>query len=400
MQQYQIINQNYPINYPQKMNGKLTYKVKIKEDYVRFDGTSALYIQVFLNKQKKTFPLRLSVPINAFDKIKQRVTAKHEHHRDYNLIIEKFLADINTIEVNYRLSNNILDIERLSNEILNPSSWICFIKFWEQELEKENGTLMDSTYRQQKSSLEKLKEFKQTLYFYEINKGLIDDIKRFLKTVKKNEDTTIATFFKNFKKFLAKAIEKGINVGLKNKDIKRGSFNSHRAFLMPDEINRLFNYWKSDFINDTHKNILARFLFSCFTGLRISDIQNLNSDNILDNYLIFVSQKTGKLLRIQLNKTAQMFIEKPAIFIGNYTDEYINRTLKDICNIVGIKKHVSYHVSRHTFATNFLIAGGNVTVLQKLLDHTKIETTMIYVHIADSITDVQILNLDTIIINN
>lgn len=399
MLQYQIINQNYPLNCPQKMNGKLTYRVKIKDDYTRYDGTCSLYIQVFLNNKTKKFPLNLSVPKLAFDKKKQRVIAKYEKHRDYNLIIEKFLADINTIEVNYRLSNNILDIERLANEILNPSSWICFIKFWEQELEKEKGTLKQSTFRQQKSSLEKLKEFRQTLYFYEINKELIDDIKRFLKTVKKNEDNTIATFFKNFKKFLGKAIEKGIKISLKNKDIKRGSFESHRAFLMPDEINRLFNYWKSDFINDTHKNILARFLFSCFTGLRISDIQNLSSDNILDNYLIFVSQKTGKLLRMQLNKTAQLFIEKQTVFLGTYTDEYINRTLKDICKIVGIKKHVSYHVSRHTFATNFLVAGGNVTVLQKLLDHSKIDTTMVYVHIAESITDIQIFNLDNIINN-
>jgi site-specific recombinase XerD len=59
---------------------------------------------------------------------------------------------------------------------------------------------------------------------------------------------------------------------------------------------------------------------------------------------------------------------------------------------------VTYHVSRHTFATNFIISGGNVTVLQKLLGHSKIEDTMIYVHIAESITDIEILNLDNILI--
>lgn len=44
-----------PQNYSQKMNGKLTYKIKIKDDYIRHDGTSALYVQVFINGRKKYF---------------------------------------------------------------------------------------------------------------------------------------------------------------------------------------------------------------------------------------------------------------------------------------------------------------------------------------------------------
>ena len=391
---------NYPINYSQKMNGKLTYKVKIKEDYIRHDGTSAIYVQVFLNNKKKIFPMNLSVPLKMFDKSKQRVSSKFEHHKDYNLIIEKFLADINTIEINYRLSNVVLDIEKLTTEILNPSSWICFVKFWGEELERQKETLKKGTYRQQKSALEKLKEYKETLYFYEINKQEVENITRFLKVKKKNGENTIGTFFKNFKKYLNIATERGIKVPLQSGEIKRTNFKSHRTFLMPDEINTLFEYWNSKFINDLHKSVLSRFLFSCFTGLRISDIQELNTENIIGDYLVFVSQKTGKLQRIQLNKSAQQFIGNKVLFEGKHSDEHINRTLKDICKVAGIKKHVSYHVARHTFATNFLISGGNVTVLQKLLGHSKIEDTMIYVHIAESVTDVQILNMDSILIIN
>jgi integrase/recombinase XerD len=400
MQRLQTLPLNYPTNYPLKMNGNLSYKITIKDEYVRHDGTCALYVQVFINKQRKKFPLNLSVPPMLFDKQKQRVLPKHPYHKDYNLIIEKFLAEINTIEINYRLSGSFLDIEKLTNEILNPTSWICFITFWDEEMKRQKTILKPGTYRQQKSALEKLREFKTTIYFYEINKQLIDDITVYLKAVKKNEENTIATFFKNFKKYLNIAIEKGIRINLGNNDIKRANFKSNRTFLMPNEITKMYKYWESDFINQTHKSICARFLFSCFTGLRISDIMALNDENILGDYLVFISQKTGKLQRIQLNQSAQKFINTTTIFEGNYTAEYINRTLKDICKICGIKKHVSYHVSRHTFATNFLISGGNVTVLQKLLGHSKIEDTMIYVHIAESITDIQILNMDSIISNS
>lgn len=400
MQRLQTIPLNYPLNYPLKMNGNLSHKIIIKDEYIRHDGTSALYVQVFINKKRKKFPLNLSVQPMLFDKQKQRVLSKHPYYKDYNLIIEKFLANINTIEINYRLSGEVLTIEKLEKEILNPTSWICFVTFWDEELKYQKAVLKPGTYRQQKSALEKLKEFKSTIYFYEINKQLIDDITIFLKSVKKNEENTVGTFFKNFKKYVNIAIEKGIKINLGRNDIKRANFKSNRTFLMPNEINKMFNYWKSEFISDLHRNICARFLFSCFTGLRISDIQQLNQDNIVGDYLVFVAQKTGKLQRIQLNKTAQQFINSTSIFSGNYSTEYINRTLKDICKICGIKKRVSYHISRHTFATNFLISGGNVTVLQKLLGHSKIEDTMIYVHIAESITDIQILNMDAIISNS
>jgi site-specific recombinase XerD len=397
MQLVQTFHLNYPLNYPKKMIGNLSYKIKIKDDYIRSDGTCGIYAQVFLNKKRKKFPLYLMVEPKYFDSIKQRVMPKHPYSKDYNLIIEKFLADLNTIEINYRLSGAVLDIEKLTHEIENPTSWICFVAFWTEELERQKGVLKQGTYRQQKSALEKLKEFKSTLYFYEINKQLIEDIKLFLKKVKRNEDNTIATFFKNFKKYLNIAVARGVKINIASIDIKRPTFKSHRTFLMPDEINRIYDYWKSDFVNETHKKVCARFLFSCFTGLRISDILELTEENIAGDYLVFVAQKTSKLQRIQLNKSAQEFIDAKTIFGDNYSPEYINRVLKEICKTCGIRKNVTYHVSRHTFATNFLISGGNVTVLQKLLGHSKIEDTMIYVHIAESVTDVQILNMDSIL---
>lgn len=389
---------HYSQTYSQKMNGKLNFKIKIKDDYIRADGSCALYVQVFLNGRKKIFPLNISVAPNHFDKAKQRVSNSFKNHKDYNLIIEKFLADINTIEINYRLSGVMLDIEKLTEEVLNPSSWICFVTFWEEELNRQKGLLKPGTYRQQKSALEKLRKYKPNLFFYQIDKKQIEDIHLFLKVEMKNEPNTISTFFKNFKKYLNVAFDRGIKIPIKSIDIKRPNFKSHRTFLMPEEINLMYKYWKSEFINETHKNVLSKFLFSCFTGLRISDIKKIDQDNFIGDYLVFVSEKTGKLQRIQLNESAKRFIGKNKPFESDYTDEYTNRTIKDICKIIGIKKRVTYHVSRHTFATNFILSGGNVTVLQKLLGHSKIEDTMIYVHIAESITDIEILNLDTILI--
>ena len=62
----------------------------------------------------------------------------------------------------------------------------------------------------------------------------------------------------------------------------------------------------------------------------------------------------------------------------------MNRQIKTIAKTCGITKKISFHVGRHTFATNFLRAGGDVISLQNLLGHSSVKQTMIYVHIVES----------------
>jgi site-specific recombinase XerD len=389
--------QNFPINFPMNFSGKLTSKIVIKDDYVRADGTCALYLQVFLNKEKKKIPCNISVKSIYFDKIKQRIKPKHPYNKDYNLIIEKMLGDLNKIEVNYRLSGTALNLTRLMEEFENPISRIDFIKFWENEMERQKEILKPDTYRQQMTMLNKTKAFKSPVYFYEINEDYVQDLKTHCKKILKNNDNTISSLLKSFKKYLHIANKKGIITPVSFDDIKNKAFKGNRTFMTPEEIIKLNSYWKSEFVNETHKNILSRFLFSCFTGLRISDIDNLKEENIISDSLAFTSVKTGKFQRINMNESAKKYIDSKTIFPAGYTGEYINRQLKDIAKICGIRKTISYHVSRHTFATNFLICGGRVEHLQKILGHSKITDTMIYVHIVDSITDIQINNMDDIL---
>lgn len=392
------IIQNFPINFPMNFSGKLTAKVVIKDDYVRADGTCALYIQVFLNKEKKKIPCNISVKPNDFDKLKQRVKTKNAFHRDWNIIIEKMLSDINKIEVNYRLSDTALNITRLLEEFENPTSRIDFLKFWENEMDHQKLILKATTYRQQMTMLNKTKAFKSPVYFYEINDNYIQELKSYCKKNLKNNDNTISSLIKSFKKYLHIANKRGITTPVNFNDIKNKSFNGNRTFLSPGEIIKLNSYWNSEFIKESHKNILSRFLFSCFTGLRISDIENITPDNIISDTLVFTSIKTGKFQRINMNESAKKYIDSNLMFRGSYTGEYINRELKDIAKICGIRKNITYHVSRHTFATNFLICGGRVENLQKILGHSKITDTMIYVHIVESVTDIQINNMDEILI--
>lgn len=392
----QLLNY-YPTNYPQYMSGKLTYKVKVKDDYIRADGTCAIYIQIFLNKEKKIIPLEISIEVKNFDKIKQRIKTTSKISKDYNLVIEKKLADINKIEINYRLSGKILTVEYLMQELNNPTARVDFIKFWSDEMIIQKQILKPGTYRQQMAMLNKLKKYKNSLFFCDINEELIRDLKIYCKKSLKNTDNTISSLIKSFKKYLHIANKKGIQSSILFDEIKNRSFKGNRAFLSRIELRKIDAYWSSEFISDTHKNILSRFLFSCFTGLRISDIMKLSEENIIENTIVFTAEKTGKFQRIPLSDSAKKYIGANPVFDENYTPEYINRELKEIAKFLKIPKKITYHVSRHSFATNFLLCGGRIEHLQKILGHSKITDTMIYVHIVDQITDVQIHNMDEIL---
>lgn len=83
-----------------------------------------------------------------------------------------------------------------------------------------------------------------------------------------------------------------------------------------------------------------------------------------------------------------------ALFIKKFADQHINDELKKIMKIVGITKVVTFHVARHSFATNFLLAGGKAEKLQRLLGHSSLTQTMVYVHIVEQDANSEIHLLD------
>lgn len=389
----------FPQFVPQNMNGKLTYSVRQKTDHQQKNGKHALYIRVYLNGAQKKLPLNIAVTLKQFDLKKQRVKKSHPNAKDYNLIIEKKMAEINKIEINYRLSGQQLTIQKLTDDLTNPSIHLNFNAFACWVLDKQKAVLKNSTYRQQKGCLSKIKKFKDPITFAEITPDFLQSFVGYLKNNLKNKENTVQSTLKNFKKYLHEANKRGIKTQLSYTDISVKPVETEKVFLLPEELKKLYDYHNSPFINKEHKLILKRFLFSCFTGIRISDSEQLTEDNFIGEHLAFTMVKTNKFIRIKLNKTAQSLIEFPSVFNDSFSREHINRELKVIAKTLGIKKRLHFHASRHTFATNFLLSGGGLRSLQKKLGHSKIEQTLIYSHTVESIEDKQIDLLDNIVKN-
>ncbi len=173
-------------------------------------------------------------------------------------------------------------------------------------------------------------------------------------------------------------------LGLDRSHLKGTTYQ--REFLTVEEVKKLI---------DTpcrRPDIKGAFLFSCFCGLRISDVRSLKWGNIVTNgdkmYLQITQFKTRRPLSLPLNRQAMRWMPER----GNATDDDFifpplskNMTVLDTwAKEAGITKHVTFHVSRHTFATMELTMGADLYTTSKLLGHTNVTTTQIYAKIVNS----------------
>ena len=163
----------------------------------------------------------------------------------------------------------------------------------------------------------------------------------------------------------------------------------------------------SSIINSVHKSSLFFYrdraiietLYSC--GLRVSELCELSISNIfLDDDLIRIFGKGSKERLIPISQRAKTFINKYMIhsrpsllkrksidylFLSKngkiLTRAMINKILKKYVDLAGVKKKVSPHTLRHSFATHLLDGGADLRFVQALLGHSDISTTQIYTHL-------------------
>ena len=205
-----------------------------------------------------------------------------------------------------------------------------------------------------------------------------------------NNENTRWKAFRTIKTFINKAIDDGLLKTDPLKKIKVHKPEGNRMFLTQVEVKTLEKIY-SGFLTKDLKTVLRYFLFSCYTGMRYSDVLNLKNSNICfekDNvHVSVIQQKTGKQVVIPLGKKAMKYL--PEIGLPNqpvfnvYCNQVTNRLLKDIMKLAVINKTISFHCARHTFATIALEVSGDIAAVSKLCGHTKISTTQIYAKVLE-----------------
>jgi site-specific recombinase XerD len=167
---------------------------------------------------------------------------------------------------------------------------------------------------------------------------------------------------------------------------------SDKVFLNSDEMQR---FAKVEIAGKLWPEIRRAFLFSCFTGLRISDLKSLTWGDIEREPLQIKKrqQKTKNFVYIPLNPTAWEIINDKTI---HKYDAYVfpviaesltntNHYLKRAAELAEIEKPIGWHTARHTFATLTLENGADFFTVSKLLGHTKTSTTAVYTKATDKL---------------
>lgn len=150
------------------------------------------------------------------------------------------------------------------------------------------------------------------------------------------------------------------------------------------------------------------FIFSCYTGISYIDIMNLTQDNISigidsSNWIFTQRQKTKAKVKIPLLPKAQELVNKyinhpmtidSGTLFPKITNEKLNCYLKEVAYRCDIKKNLTFHMARHTFATTITLSNGvPIETVSKILGHTKIATTQIYARVLERKISEDMMNL-------
>lgn len=166
--------------------------------------------------------------------------------------------------------------------------------------------------------------------------------------------------------------------------------DAQRCYLTREELQRFAD---APTATANEADTKQAFLFSCFCGLRISDIERLQWGDIVESEgqmrIEMRMQKTQDLLYIPLSKQAQMYLPERAA--ASDTDKVFTLCgrriiaihVRNIAAAAEISKVVTFHTARHTFATLLLTQGADIYTTSKLLGHASISTTQIYAKIVD-----------------
>jgi integrase len=164
---------------------------------------------------------------------------------------------------------------------------------------------------------------------------------------------------------------------------------TEREYLTMDELKKLA---QTPFYNEL---VRKAFLFSCFCGLRHSDIialtwRDIEADENGNSWLHIIQKKTKEAISLPLSKEAVKHLprqedakENDKIFKKLITLGRTNEILHRWAEQAGIKKHITFHTARHTHATMLLTLGVDLYTVSKLLGHTNIQTTQVYAKLVD-----------------
>lgn len=216
-----------------------------------------------------------------------------------------------------------------------------------------------------------------------------------LKSIKNCNHNTALKYISNFRKIVNITLSHGWLTKNPFQGFKMSQKEVMREALTEEQIQSITI---KEFSTDRLIQVKDAFLFACFTGLAYADIQKLKSSEIAtgidgEQWIFTHRKKTDTTSRIPLLPMTLEILKKykdNAECINKDqvlpipSNQKMNAYLKEIADVCGIKKNLTFHLARHTFATTVTLSNGvPIETVSKLLGHKNLRTTQHYAKIID-----------------
>jgi site-specific recombinase XerD len=227
-----------------------------------------------------------------------------------------------------------------------------------------------------------------------VDHKFISGLEYYLKTERKCSHNSAIKYITNFKKI--------IRIAFANEWIKRDPFVNwkgtlkivDREFLTQEEIQVML---EKEINNDRLDLVKDIFIFCCYTGLAYADVKKLSENDIVigidgNRWIKTNRTKTKIKSSIPILPTAEAILEKysshPDVsnkrILPVLSNQKMNAYLKEIADLCGIQKNLTFHLARHTFATTVTLSNGvPIESVSKMLGHKNLQTTQHYAKILD-----------------
>lgn len=377
----------------------------LRSNYVNKEGKTSVMLRIYLNNERLSLgSTGIAITASQWDKDKERIKGRTTDALSTNLQLDNIAGGLQAIFRKIEMSDD-LSLERIKSEFLGKKDEIDTLM---QLFEKHNTDISKQVgISVSKATLQKYnvckrhfsdflnKQYKRNdLKLTELTYLVIRGFDLYLRTVVGQNSNTATKTMKTFKTITLLGQKMGV--------LLYDPFMNHRFHLEP--VNRGF-LTDEEILLIANKEIsiprleLVRdiFIFSCFTGLAYIDVSNLTPDHIITlgdkQWIMTQRQKTSVETNILLLDIPKAIIDKycdnPAYpkrenkLFPILSNQKMNAYLKEIADLCGIKKNLTFHLARHTFATMSLSKGVPMESVSKMLGHTNIKTTQIYARITN-----------------
>jgi site-specific recombinase XerD len=381
-----------------------TFKVLffLKRDKQKSNGNVPLFCRITVDGKEVRFGMKKDVNPKFWDVKTGKAVGRTFEAAEINSLLDNTRFAIVGIYRDLQEKENNVTAEKIKNAFLGTDvrHRTLLELFDEHNREKKllvGISIAKSTYNKYRITRDHLAAYIKNWYnlsdiaLKEINHKFVCDFELFLLTVRHSEENTIAKYMQMFKHVIGIAVKygwvrdnpfSGYRIHLKKTD---------RGYLTQEEIEILIN---QKFTAEHLEKVRDIFVFCCFTGLSYIDVKRLTCDDIKTSFdgglwIMGKRRKTDVGYNVPLLEIPKRILKKYEGTLPNgrslpvTTNQYSNIYLKKIGELCGLKKKLTFHLSRHTFATLTLSKGVSIESVSKMLGHTNIQTTQIYARITN-----------------